>query len=113
MVGKVKTKFPNSSIGVSSLTYREDINVDVIRVEVNDQLKRLAHDNNFQLIDNSVIDRTCLNNSNLHLNAKGTSLLAVQFIRFLRPSSSNGQFSKGRKSKVLLGRNGNPVLMRY
>ena len=67
-------------------------------MEVNDQLKRLAHDNNFQFIDNSVIDRTCLNNSNLHLNAKGTSLLAVQFIRFLRPSSSNGQFSKGRKS---------------
>ncbi len=63
LVGKVKTKFPNSSIGVSSLTYREDINVDVIRVEVNDQLKRLAHDNNFQFIDNSVIDRTCLNNS--------------------------------------------------
>ncbi len=40
-------------------------------MEVNDQLKRLAHDNNFQFIDNSVIDRTCLNNSNLHLNAKG------------------------------------------
>ena len=72
-------------------------NVDVIRVEVNDQLKRLAHDNNFQLIDNSVIHSTCLNNNNLHLNAKGTSLLAVQFIRFLRSSSSNGQFSKGRK----------------
>jgi hypothetical protein len=99
LVGKVKTKFPNSSIsGVSSLTYREDINVDVIRVEVNDQLKRLAHENNFQFIVNSLIDSTCLNNSNLHLNAKGTLLLAVQFIRFLRSSSSNGQFSKDRKS---------------
>jgi hypothetical protein len=83
LVGKVITKFPNSSIVVSSLTYREDINVDLIRVEVNDQLKRLAHDNNFQFIDNSVIDSTCLNNSNFHLNAKGTSLRAVdQFIRF-------------------------------
>ena len=83
LVGKVITKFPNSSIGVSSLTYREDINVDLIRVEVNDQLKRLAHDNNFQFIDNSVVDSTCLNNSNFHLNAKGTSLRAVdQFIRF-------------------------------
>jgi hypothetical protein len=98
LVGKVKTKFPNSSIGVSSLTYREDINVDLIRVKVNDQLKRLAHDNNFQFIDNSVIGSTCLNNSNLHLNAKGTSLLTVQFIRFLRSSLSDGQFSKGRKS---------------
>ena len=98
LVAKVKTKFPNSSIGVSSLTYREDINVDLIRVKVNDQLKRLAHDNNFQFIDNSVIDSTCLNNSNLHLNAKRKSLLAVQFIRFLRSSLSDGQFSKGRKS---------------
>ena len=67
-------------------------------MEVNDQLKRLAHDNNLKIIDNSVIDSTCLNNSNLHLNAKGKSLLVVQFIRFLRSSSSNGQFSKGRKS---------------
>jgi hypothetical protein len=99
LVGKVITKFPNSSSGVSSLTYGEDINVDLIRVEVNDQLKRLAHDNNFQFIDNSVIDSTCLNNSNFHLNAKGTSFRAVdQFIRFLRSSLSNGEFSKGRKS---------------
>ena len=98
LVGKVKTKFPNSSIGVSILIYREDINVDLIPAEVNNQLKRLAYDNNFQFIDNSVIESTCLNNSNLHLNAKGTSLLAVQFIRFLRSSSSNCQFSKDRKS---------------
>ena len=71
--------------------------MDQIRVEVNDQLKRLAHDDNFQYIDNSVVDSTCLNNGNLHLNAKGTSLLAVQFIRFLRSSPSKGQFPKGRK----------------
>jgi hypothetical protein len=44
LVGKVKTKFPHSSIGVSSLTYREDINVDVIRVEVNDQLMGCLHE---------------------------------------------------------------------
>jgi hypothetical protein len=55
----IKTKFPNSSIEVSSLIYREDINVEVIRVEVNDQLRRLAQDNNFQFIDNSVFDSTC------------------------------------------------------
>jgi sialic acid synthase SpsE len=50
LVGKVKTKFPNSSIGVSSLTYREDINVDFIRVKVNDQLNRLAHEITFSLL---------------------------------------------------------------
>ena len=50
-------------------------------------------------LDSAVIDSTCLNNSNFHLNAKGTSLRAVdQFIRFLRSSLSNGQFSNGRKS---------------
>jgi hypothetical protein len=45
-----------------------------------------------------VCDRYLLQGGNLHLNAKGTSLLAVQFIRFLRSSLSDGQFSKGRKS---------------
>ena len=34
-------------------------------------------------IDNSVIDASALNGSRLHLNAKDSSLLAVQFIKFL------------------------------
>ena len=60
----------------------------------NEHLKRLAINSNFLFVDKSVIDSTCVNNSKLHLNGKGTALLAVQFIKFLRSSTSNGQFSK-------------------
>ena len=90
LVSKVKTKFPNCNIGLSSITYRGDINVDPVRIEVNEHLKRLAIHSNFLFIDNSVIDSSCVNNSKLHLNDKGTALLAVQFIKFLRSSTSNG-----------------------
>ena len=54
------------------------------------KLKKLAADNDFFFIDNSVIDRSCLNGSMLHLNEKGSSLLAVQFIKFLRSRLVSG-----------------------
>ena len=37
------------------------------------------------------LDQTCLNGSKLHLNGKGSSLLAVRFIKFLRAQSSTKQ----------------------
>ena len=74
LVSKVKTMFPNCSIGLSSLTYREDVSVDLVRIEVNEHLKRLAANSNFLFIDNSAIDSTYVNNDKLHLNNKGTAL---------------------------------------
>ena len=47
----------------------------------------MAKDNNIVHIDNSVIDASALNGSRLNLNVKGSSLLAVQFIKFLRSGS--------------------------
>ena len=84
---KVKDKFPNSRIGISGIIYREDINVDSKRNEINEMVKLMAEDNNITYIDNSVIDSSGLIGSRLHLNAKGSSLLAVQFIKFLRSGS--------------------------
>ena len=81
LLEKLKKKFPNAEIGVSGLTYREDIDVNSIRVEVNEELKKLSLKNNFAYIDISTIDKTCLNGSKLHLNGKGSSLLAVRFIK--------------------------------
>ena len=83
----MKSKFPNSSIGLSSIVYREDINIDA-----NEKVKLIAEDNNFTYIDNSVIDASALNGSRLHLNVKGSSLLAVQFIKFLR--SDSGKYNQ-------------------
>lgn len=95
---KVKAKYPNSKIGVSGLIYREDISVDQRRTEVNEKLKQLSVDYDFCYIDNTVIDSTCLNGSKLHLNNKGTSLLATQFIKFLRSVSGSYQHHKDRSS---------------
>ena len=69
LVLKVKNKFSNSSIGLSSIVYREDINVDAKRIEVNEKAKLIAEDSNITYIDNSVIDASALNDSRLHLNA--------------------------------------------
>ena len=69
LVLKVKNKFSNSSIGLSSIVYREDINVDAKRIEVNEKAKLIAEDSNITYIDNSVIDASALNDSRIHLNA--------------------------------------------
>ena len=45
--------------------------------------------------DNSVIDASALNGSRLHLHAKGSSLLAVPFIKVL--SFSSDKFNQSRK----------------
>ena len=55
-----------------------------IRVEVNEKLKKLSVIHEFSYINNSKIDNTCLNKSKLHLNDKGTSLLAVHFIKICK-----------------------------
>ena len=57
----------------------------------------MAKDNNIVYIDNSVINASALNGSSyrLHLNAKGSSLLAVQIIKFLR--SGSDKFNQSRK----------------
>ena len=76
--------FPNAQIGVSSITERNDIPVhDKIR-DVNSAIKEMCVTNNYSFIHHDNIDESCLNNSKLHLNAKGSALLAVDFINFLR-----------------------------
>ena len=55
----------------------------------------MAKDNNIIDIDNSVFGASALNGSRLHLNAKGSPLLAVQLIKFLR--SGFDEFNQSRK----------------
>jgi hypothetical protein len=56
---------------------------------VNKQLQELCIKNGFDFINNSNVDNTCLNGSQLHLNAKGSAFLATNFIKFLRGSNEN------------------------
>ena len=65
----VKLKFPNSRIAVSALTHREDLDLSAKLHDANESLKSLWESNNFTLIDNSIIDNSCLNSSKLHLNS--------------------------------------------
>ena len=82
----VKEKFPDAKFGLSSIIQREDIDVSRKINEVNTQLERLCNELDFIFIDNSIIDESVLNGSKLHLNAKGSALLATRFIKFINPN---------------------------
>ena len=62
-------------IGFSSVINRSDRNLEKEIVDLNLKLKRYCEGNQFLFIDNDNIDKSCLNNSKLHLNQKGTNIL--------------------------------------
>ncbi len=76
---------PKAKLGVSSIILRKDIEVSSKMYQVNEDLKRLCNESGFSFIDNSIVDESGLNNSKLHLSAKGSALLATRFIKFLNP----------------------------
>ncbi|CAB4019641.1 Hypothetical predicted protein [Paramuricea clavata] len=84
LVIKTKAKFPNSKVGLSGITFRQDIEQATKIQEVNKKLEEMAAKHDVMFIDNSSIDHTCLNGSNIHLNGKGSAVLASHFITFLR-----------------------------
>ena len=94
---KIRSKFQNSKIGISSLTHRDDINVIRKLSATYDKVKEMANKDDFVFIDNSYIDGSCLNGRKLHLNVKGSAYLANNFIKFIRPlgKQSNQQTDFG------------------
>jgi hypothetical protein len=84
-----KARFPGSRIALSSIIQRHDI-------EVNKSVKTLCTKLGYAFIGNQNIDKSCLNGSNLHLNAKGSAYLAVNFIKFIRPSDAHDQNQGGK-----------------
>ena len=89
LAGKLKEKFPNSKIGLSSIIQRQDIQVATKIDEANKILKQKCMDIGMSFIDNYTLDSTCLNGSNIHLNAKGSAILATKFITFLGGNKSS------------------------
>ena len=85
LCASVKEKFPKAKIGVSGIVLRKDIDISGKTHKVNEQLKLLCDRSNLTFIDNSIIDESGLNNSKLHLSAKGSAILATRFIKFLNP----------------------------
>ena len=88
---RIRREFKGTKIAISSLITRKDYDVSAKTQETNELLKELCVKEGFTYIENGNIDASCLNGSNLHLNAKGSALLAVHFIRFLR--GNNTRFS--------------------
>ena len=93
---KTKTQFPYSKIGLSGLTVRHDIAMLEKIQEVNKKIGHICKKLEISFIDNSTIDDTCLNGSKLHLNAKGSAILAVHFINFLKGGSASASPRKQR-----------------
>ncbi len=85
LCSSIKEKFPKAKLGVSSIILRKDIEVSSKMYQVNEDLKRLCNESGFSFIDNSIVDESGLNNSKLHLSAKGSASLATRFIKFLNP----------------------------
>ncbi len=89
LIVSVKRKFPNSRVGISGITPRQDIDSTSKIREVNEKIKSMSTKYAIKFIDNSTLDRTSLNSSKLHLNSKGSAILATHFISFIK----NGQSS--------------------
>ena len=62
---------------MSTITCRKDIQLNSKIEETNNMIMDMCCRHGYDTISHSNINETCLNNSNLHLNAKGTALLAV------------------------------------
>ena len=63
------------NIGFPSVISRFDRNLGQEIRDLNLKLKRCCEGNNFLFVDNVNIEESCLNNSKLHLNHKGTNTL--------------------------------------
>ena len=88
LITTAKQKFPNSKIGISGLTLRQDSDLISKIEDINEKVQSLSSKHGVTFISNMSIDETCLNSSGLHLNAKGTAILATHFIKFLRDGQS-------------------------
>ena len=73
----VKTAF-------SSIINREDEDLKDKINDVNNKLNNYCNSAGMDFIDNSNIDRSCLNRSKLHLIRKGTAALAKNLCRFVK-----------------------------
>ena len=84
MIIETKKETPQTTIVLSTLTMRRDHEGMNKKVNnLNRDLKKLAVEINIPIIDNSNIDISCLSSRQLHLNRKGDSVLARNFIRYI------------------------------
>ena len=88
--------YPNAKTGVSGLTERNDVSIHDKLVEVNSKIKEMCALNKYSFIHHVNIDRSCLNKSKIHLNAKGSALLAASFINFIRGRKQSSPINQSK-----------------
>lgn len=80
----LKVHSPSTRLAISALTTRKDIQgFDNKVTESNSRLKKFCVKNDIDFISNNNIDDSCLSTKKLHLNKKGNSYLANNFINYL------------------------------
>ena len=83
-ISEVKKESPYTAVALSSLTIRKDRQSMSNKIDVSSKsLRKLAKEEEILTVDNSNIDTACLGARQLHLNRKGVSTLAHNFINFL------------------------------
>ena len=73
----------NIQIGFSSIMHRSDKDFSKEISELNVKLKKYCLGRGFIYIDNDNVNESCLNNSKLHLNKKGTNLFSKNILTSL------------------------------
>ena len=84
MADSVRSKLPNCKLAISNVITRKDKNEIDKKVETfNSKLSKFCKKNKIDIIDNKNLDDSCLNYKQLHLNRKGNSYLANNFLDYL------------------------------
>ena len=86
---KIKSVTQVPQVIISSIIKRKDVDVDPKIIETNHQLKQICSQRKWKFIDNDHIDDSCLNSSKLHLNKKGSTYLASNFLKKINPNQRN------------------------
>ena len=84
MADSVRSKLPNYKLAISKVIRRNDKNEIDKKVEtLNIKLSKFCKKNKINTIYNKNLDDSCLNYKQLHLNRKGNSYLANNFLDYL------------------------------
>jgi len=87
MIQNIRKESPETAIAISNVVTRKDKAAKDKKVsvtEMNKKIKEFAKMKKIELIDNSNLDTSCLSRRMLHLNDKGNSYLANNFINFMK-----------------------------
>ena len=83
LVNDVKKESPDTEIAISGLVTRKDKpGIEKKVSSLNTRLKNLCTRNQLYFIENDRVDASCLGKKKLHLNIKGNSILARNFVNY-------------------------------